>query len=200
MITLSPALLIAAASALVRFRADGASGASLVEYLVRGTGQPAATRWDAALIYHAGYWSHYDDRTGMSSWPLPATADCEDLARFAREENVLSYDAPEAGQIFLQWSPARKAFVHSGIVVGVELPVERMDGYEQYECRTIEGNVTETGRLDGTGMGRVSRFLAPSRGDRTIRWIDLEHRAIATRFNMTARMQRELARELGRAA
>ena len=200
MIPFSPALLAAAANALVRLRSDGTGQGSLVEQFVHGTGRLEATRWDAAFVYHAGYWSHFDTRSGRSSWPLPATTECEDLARFAREERVLSEDAPQAGELFLLWSPARKSFVRTGILLGVEPPTERMDGSVQYECHTIEGNVTETARLDGNGMGRVARFLSPACGDRTIRWTELEERSVSTRLTITARMQHELEQEFGRAA
>jgi hypothetical protein len=109
---------------------------------------------------------------------------------------VLSSAAPEHGELFLHWSPARKAFIHTGIITDVGPRTSRMNGSAQYECRTIEGNITPTGRPEGSEMGRVSRFLSPACGDRSIRWTDLEERAIATRSTMTSRMHSELEREL----
>jgi hypothetical protein len=88
---------------------------------------------------------------------------------------------PEIGEVFLLWSPAKCRFVHAGIV----LAAERFDagGREaaRYECLTIEGNVTPAGSVGGDRLARVRRILSPGRGDRTIRWTELETRATATR-------------------
>ena len=198
MIPLSPALLVAAAGALCRLR-DHGSGA-LVEQLVRGTGDIGSPRWDAAFVHYAGFWSHFDHRTGTSSWPLPATACCNTLAEFARTAGALCEDPPQPGELFLLWSPARKLYVRTGIILGVEPANERWDGSLEYDCHTIEGNLAEGARLDGSGMGRVARRLSPALGDRTIRWTALEPYEVSTRTNVTERMELERDRQLRRAA
>ena len=202
MIVSTPSLLLAAAGTIARFGVAGATDRSVIDAFVATAGHVRAKRWDAAFLYHAGYWSHFDDRTGTSSWPLPATTRCHDLARFARRERVLSSEAPRAGDVCLRWSPRRKVFVRTGVIIAVEPATERLDGTLQFECHTIEGGVTPTARLDGDRMGRVARFLSPAGGDRTIRWTDIEARELVTRRKDTAAMQasRERDLELGSAA
>ena len=56
--------------------------------------------------------------------------------------SILSAHPPEPGELFLLWGPRRKAFVRTGIVIGVEPAEPRLDGALQYECHTIEGNLT----------------------------------------------------------
>jgi hypothetical protein len=202
MIVSTPSILLAAAGTIARFGVAGPTDQSFIDVFVATCGHVRAKRWDAAFLYHAGFWSHFDDRTGTSSWPLPATTRCHELARFARREHVLSKEAPQAGDVFLLWSPRRRVFVRTGILIAVEPATERLDGTLQFECHTIEGGVTPTARLDGDRMGRVARFLSPANGDRTIRWTAIEARELLTRRNDTAAMQasRERDLELGSAA
>ena len=181
MIRLTPALLVATANALCHVPNNMHAPASLVELFVNGVMPQPFDRWDAAFVHHAGFWSHYDNRTGTSSWPLPATAITNDLGLYAADQRVLSDEAPEPGELFLLWSPSQSAFVRTGIVVAVEPPVERYDGALEYECNTIEANVTGTGRLDGPGLGCGARLLCPTAGDRTIRWSDLEEHELTMR-------------------
>ena len=93
---------------------------------------------------------------------------------------MLSEAKPELGEVFLLRSPSTRLYVHAGIILGAE----RFDasGKEvRYECHTIEGNVTPTGCVGGDHIARVRRILSPARGDRTIRWTELEARETATR-------------------
>ena len=200
MTTLSPQMLISGAGVLCQIREHGICPAPLVRHFVQGVGRARARRWDAAFVHHAGYWSHYDNRSGTSSWPLPATTIANDLGIFARKHRVLSDGGPQPGEIFVLYSPSRAAFVHTGIVVGVEPPTERFDGALEYQCHTIEGNVTATGRPDGPLMGRGARILSPAFGDRTIRWADLEPYETTTRQKVTDRMSVLAQDQLLRAA
>jgi hypothetical protein len=182
MIPLSPVLLIAAAGALMDgARAEGDLARS-AERFRAGVGPDGAgsDRWDVAFVHHAGYWAHFDHRTGKSTWPLPGVTDCEELAAFARTSHVLSIE-PAPGEVFLLWSPSKRRFVHAGIVLAAER--FGVGGLERarYECHTMEGNITATGCMGGDRLARVRRILAPGRGDRTVRWADLTPRAVATR-------------------
>ena len=192
---LSPSFLIATAGALLGLKPTEAQRRTLARQFLRGTSHPSAARWDAAFVYHLGYWAHFDHRSGRSTWPLPATPACGDLAQFAEQRGALSDEPPQRGELYLLWSPSRQAFVRTGIVIGVAARETHASGAFQYECHTIEGNVTASGRLDGDRMGRASRFLSPSRGDRTIRWTDLEERDARTRRIKTAALREyEVAR------
>ena len=200
MIPKSPGYLVATAGALCRIRAIGIGQGPLVTELVLGAGRPNIGRWDTAFIHHVGYWSHFDDRSGRSSWPLPATTCCGELADFAADRNVLSDEPPRYGELFLLWSPSRQRFVHTGIIVGADPTNHRFNGGPQYQCQTIEANVTPTGRLDGDRMGRGVRLVSPAAGDRTIRWTDIEHYKASTRRVDTPRREIKRDIELGRVA
>ena len=176
---LSPALFLSGASAVLGMK-DGtpARDASILSVLDAEVRLPAAR--GGALVHHAGYWSHFDQRNGVSRWPLPAP-DVHDhhttLARFAERQGILSDARPQPGEVFLLWSPARLRFVHTGIVLSVErLPrdpaAERAPW--RYECHTIEGNVTAAGGVAGARLGRVRRVLSPALGDRSIKWTDFD--------------------------
>ena len=89
---LAPALLIASAHALtdsVGISAVTGTSALLVRRYLADVGYhgtddgPEDGGWSAAFVHHAGYWSHYEYRFRASVWPLPATASCAELARFA---------------------------------------------------------------------------------------------------------------------
>lgn len=180
MIRLSPSLLIAAAGALLDGARKVGHTARLAEQFLAGVGNQRSMAWNAAFIHHAGYWSHYDHQTGRSRWPLPPTADCELLAKFAQEKGVLSAEAPEAGEVFLLWSPVKKRFVHVGIVLWA-LPVDAdLCEVPSFECRTIEGNVTQAGCVGGDRLARVRRLLSAARGDRVVRWAALQQRVAVT--------------------
>ena len=170
---LSPSLLIAAAGALVEGARTADGTARLAEQFLMGVGAGGLRRWNAAFIYHAGYWSHFDHAAGRSIWPLPATADCDELGAFARFRNALSPRMPAPGDVFLLWSPTRSRFVHAGIVLMAERFGALCSVPPRYACHTIEGNVTATGVLGGDRLTRVQRILSPVRGDRTIRWTAL---------------------------
>ena len=58
------------------------------------------TRWDAALVSYVGYWSHYDQRVCASSWPLPATADADELVQFAAVSGA-TRGRPLSGDIYI---------------------------------------------------------------------------------------------------
>jgi hypothetical protein len=130
--------------------------------------------WSAAFVHHVGYWSHFDHRSGTSVWPLPDTGSCSDLAAFAARHLVLAADAPEPGDVYLLWSPAKKEFVRTGIVLSRSRRFRHPSGRRHYECLTIDGDTTRHGSLRGGQTAVVQRVLSPSRGDRLIRWPLLE--------------------------
>jgi hypothetical protein len=170
MTSLSPSLLLAAAGALLEGARDVDGTARLAAQFLMGVGAVGPKRWSAAFVHHAGYWSHFDHAAGRSIWPLPATADCDELAAYARFRNVLSPRLPAPGDVFLLWSQTRNRFVHAGIVLMAERFGHVCSVPQRYACHTIEGNVTVAGGLGGDRLARVQRILSPLHGDRTIRW------------------------------
>jgi hypothetical protein len=170
---LSPAFLIIFAQALVD-DAVAIDARDDSDAMAAPGANPTDGGWSAALVHHAGYWSHYDYRMGTSVWPLPATSSCTELAAFATEQLVLAADAPERGDIYLLWSPAKKLFVRAGIVVGCTQRLSYPSGGTGYECLTIDGDTTSHGLLRGPHTAVVRRVLSPDSGDRLIRWPLLE--------------------------
>src|SRR6266567_5603318 len=104
-VPLTPALLLAGARVMVGLdeESDKDHGQA-VRLFLRQVRWPVGSPWHTAFIHHAGYWSHFNDVGNSSSWPLPATGDPNDLARFAAQKRILSGRAPEPGQIVLLWS------------------------------------------------------------------------------------------------
>jgi hypothetical protein len=130
--------------------------------------------WDAQFIQRCGYWSHYDHRSRTSSWPIPAElTSTPELAQFGDAHGILR-DAPRPGDIFLQWGPPEKAFVHSGVVAEVLASRQFRGKPPHFDLYTIEGDTDEFGRLKGGKAMRVRRGLSPAMGDRFLRWTDLE--------------------------
>ena len=169
---LTPAFLITFALALVD---DAETSAAANNQDAAGDAvNHTASGWSASFVQHAGYWSHFDHRQGASVWPLPASSSCAELAAFAASRSVLAADAPEAGDVYLLWSPAKKAFVRAGIVVSRHRPLGYPSGRAGYECLTIDADTTRDGSLRGPCTAIVKRTLCPAAGDRLIRWPLLE--------------------------
>ena len=183
MSALVPAAFLAGAGSLIGLR-DGTLARDItIRALLGGYVARRRRPWATDLIHHAGYWSHVEHRSGSSSWPIPRVRQCSELGEFAARKNVLSHERPQAGEIFLLWSPARQHFVHAGIVLSAEpMPLYHMDDVDEphpnrrYECHTVEGEITASGGLSGPHLGRVRRVLSAAKGDRTIRWTELDRR------------------------
>ena len=176
---LSPSHLIVVAESHVGYGEDhpGRSRGRLVHGWLKqvGVAEGAARdmAWDTAFVHHVGYWSHFDRECLRSSWPLPLTASCAELAKFAEEEGVLA-ENPVEGDLFLLWSPAKKAFVRTGIVIQIEGKGYHWNQAPWYECTTIEG---DTNRWRAARGGRTllqHRVLSAENQDRFVRWTALQ--------------------------
>jgi hypothetical protein len=186
MIPPSPILLIGAANAFVALGENrrGPPREGLVDALLREVGAPrdkwSRPRWDAALVHHAGYWSHFDPRGRVSSWPLPPIVTCCTLRAFAQKQRVICRD-PSPGDLFLLWSPAKRTCVRTGVVVSVEGRGQFTSGREWVECVVIEGCTDPERTLGGSSTLRHLRKFCVSRGDRFVRWteLDVRNRSVA---------------------
>jgi len=116
---LSPALLIAAASASPPIQSD-----------------PSGLQF----VHHCGYRSHLSFPSSRSSWPLEQFDSCDALAAHARKAGLLEED-PIEGDIFLKFSPFHRTFVRAGIVVCVEFEYT-WDGRSVYLCTVIDNGVS----------------------------------------------------------
>lgn len=178
---LSPRLLISAATAFAGLSEENAenegwsAGAApgifdLTRHSLEGA-EPAA--WDAALVQHCGYWSHYDHRSEQSAWPVIAQPTADGLAEFGIQHRVLK-EEPKEGDIFLQYSPSQQRFVRAGVIAQVRDKHRLTETTAYYDIHTIEGNVGPRGELGGLRTLRMARRMAPARGDRALRWADLD--------------------------
>jgi hypothetical protein len=184
---LAPMRLVAAANALVGIgeeRGDSRSESRgafvdliLGEMHCAPQREPQSERvpWDTAFVGHVGYWSHFDQCTEKSFWPLPPTPRVEELAQYASICGAMR-TVPLEGDVYLLWSPARKEFVRSGIIVTIE-HIERLsDGSMGYRCVTIDGDSDAIAAAVGTKVLRSDRVLSAAAGDRFIRWTAMDGR------------------------
>lgn len=180
---LSPQLFIAAANALVglgEHPADRAEGGP-IQRMIRQAAGPEGVgpeRWDVAFVHHCGVRSHFNDRVGLSAWPLSSTTTAVELGALGASLGVL-YESGEVGDIFLQFSPQHRKFVHAGIVTHVGAATLYSLGKSYVDLSTIEGDTNEMGELGGGKAIRLSRRLWPTTGDRFLRWVELEPYRIA---------------------
>lgn len=136
------------------------------------------TRGDATLrfVHFAGFWSHFVESVGYSSWPLPPSRHIEDLAEFAEAHGGVT-PRPVAGDVFLLASVRCDRHVRAGIVSGVETVRTTLNDSPTFICATIEGELAAATaghaahRLIGVRLAR--RQLSTALGDCFIRWSDL---------------------------
>jgi len=157
--TLSPALLVATARGLVG-RRDSITA--------------------TAFIHDVGHASHLNDLTRESRWPLPKVDTPDELWHLAEARAIGSCRYPTEGELYVSWSPTRRLFTHAGIVAMCVGVGTFKDGARYFLCVTIEGDTSANGSTGGGGINRVTRRLSPDRGDRFVRWVDLDGRRFAT--------------------
>src|SRR5688572_27266579 len=137
-IPLTPALLVAAANAFIGVTEHGGDNrGQMVERFLAGVNQPPGEPWCAAFVYHVGFYAHYDHVSKMSSWPLPPTASCYELGRFAQRHGFLERE-PEVGDVFLKHDATLGRFAHAGIVVTVD-EGDPQEDLGIHVCTTVEG-------------------------------------------------------------
>jgi hypothetical protein len=188
MIPLTPQLLIATATAFVGVGGnprDHLEGGSIYQLCLpsRIDGIPPNVGWDVALIHHWGFWSHFDHRMEVSSWPVSAVRTATDLAAFGSARGLI-HEQPEVGDIFLQYAPKHGCFVHAGIVAVVCVRGLLTPNRSYVEVVTIEADCDEGGQVGGGKTVRLTRRLFPSDGDRFLRWADLD------KYNPSVKRQR----------
>ena len=133
--------------------------------------------WDARFIHECGYWSHYDSSSKSSAWPIPLHYTTPELGLFGQRHGVL-YDKPQPGDILLMHSKMWKVFVHSAVVVDVLATIKPPGKKPMYDLYAIEGDIDEAGRLRGGRSLPARRRVVPSRGDRFLRWAELDRESV----------------------
>jgi hypothetical protein len=143
---------------------------------------PDAKRQDASLrfVHFAGFWSHYDPESRLSSWPLTRSIGITELAGYVEQHHRLE-SRPAKGDVFLLANFHGNRHVRAGIVAAVEEERTMLNDTPEFVCTTIEG---ELGGLDAGSAALhapvarlVRRRLSGTFGDRFIRWCDLPPQA-----------------------
>jgi hypothetical protein len=171
---LTPSFLIASASAFIGMGDERTSDdLTLTDIFLREVGLPPGSPWGTAFVSHVGHWSHFDHDGKKRNWPLPATGDPNALASFADQRKILRND-PVDGDIMLLWSAERRTFIHAGIILGLRQDQTNTD--RGVRCATLEGDVSPNGEIGGRCVRTLDRVVSWRRGDRFIRWSDLDTR------------------------
>lgn len=142
---------------------------------------PLKMRAQLDLIHLLGFWAHYDLKYRLSSWPIPHMASAELLEEFAEQEGVL-VNAPDVGDIYI--AAARNGRLSQvGIVTTVQLAVPFPGLPAAVTCHTARGVPLQSGvpKQDSLSIVLGKRCLTTTRGDRFIRWADLDWRHILAR-------------------
>ena len=174
MVPLRPSMLIASASTFVGIRKSSESYLPAVDAIGRAPADADEEAWGLHFLQHVGSRSQLSFRTGKSCWPLPSVTSAEELAAFARAHRVLRDRIPRPGDVFLVWSPAKKIFLRTGIVVTVDMvPATWPDGKLGYDCTTIECVAVREGSRMVRTVAHRERRISSENGDRLIRWTEL---------------------------
>ena len=138
MTPLSPSHLLAAAWPFLGMTCESPNGRDpLLQLMFRALGRPTNGSWSPAFVHHVGYWSHFDIGGEWSAWPLPATNDPDDLAKFALVRGI-DAPTPARGDVYLRWSPTTERHVRAGIIARVEESFSHpVTGMLCWWCRTI---------------------------------------------------------------
>lgn len=189
MLPLSPIRLVSAANAFLTLGAEpGAAQGRMVNTFLSEIGQPPNGRWDLAFLHHVGYWSHYDFEAKRSSWPIPVSSAPEDLVLFAKQRRI-DPDEPEFGDIALVSGAGKGSYARVGIVIATHGAGKFMDGKTFTSCTVLEANAGAAGRPGGADIMYVRRSLCHDRGDRYVRWVDLDARAAAGRVDLNVAIE-----------
>lgn len=132
-----------------------------VEAIIASTGNKPGDAWCASAVYYLG--------RGIlgARWPLPRTASCDELLKFARAREILR-PSPRRGDVFLRLHTDTDA-VHTGFVDETPDPSQPPKGF-----RVLHGNSNGAGSRDGDGF-HEGRLGGPSDPYRYVfaRWADL---------------------------
>jgi hypothetical protein len=89
---------------------------------------------------------------------------------------VLS-EEPREGDLFLLWAPVKQEFVWTGIVLTLGDLATSMRGTLEQEVVAIEASTNQRREECGGLILKQLRRLSVERGDRYVRWADLDVRA-----------------------
>lgn len=132
--------------------------------------------WDAALVQHCGYLSHYDHATDRSAWPIERALQAEEFGEWGRAHGLLREDAAP-GDILLQYSPTFKRYDRAGVVVRVLGSGCWGRNRPYVDVLSVEGDVGTRGELHGGEVMRVKRRLWPRSKDKLVRWWEADSSA-----------------------
>ncbi len=133
----------------------GSNRGGKVEAYLNVTGLDGGYPWCAAFVAWCGV-KAFDKK-----WPLPRTADCDQLLSFANKNGILK-TTPQPGDVFLCLATSTDA-THTGFVVDVKAGGASVS--------TIEGNSNTNGSREGFEVAaRPARTVDPV-GQRIVRFV-----------------------------
>lgn len=187
MIPLSPALFMAAASAIVAAdletpplptsKRKRLAELDPIQRDTHGAGDNVTT---AAFIGHVGYWAHRDPG-GPSSWPFPLDVDCNALARIGIDRGVVSTATPKAGVIYLRWSVPEARFVSASIVLWAKDRPPQHGSRWTHDLHLLQGSAVLSAVGTTVQWARQLRVRGSTDfGDRFLSWVDLDGRNATT--------------------
>jgi hypothetical protein len=124
------------------------------------------------FVNEAGYRAHQSQFTLTSAWPFHGIASLAELAAHAEREGIL-HKFPEAGDLYLMHDDEVDQFVRTGIVVHViagGMPAHREVESTVLAIDGVRSAVTAEKR------GAFIEQLSSLRGDRFVRWVELDGR------------------------
>ena len=128
---------------------------------------------DVRLLQELGFRAYYDEATKTSAWPLPLGMSPHELGLFGEEHGILHRE-PVSGDIFLQRGFRGWEYVHAGLVMTVDGRGVFDERTEYFDTSTCEGDTDHRGMLRRGYTAKLRRRLSPTRGDRFLRWADLD--------------------------
>jgi hypothetical protein len=136
---------------------------------------------DVRLLQDLGFRAYFDASARESTWPIPFGMTPHELALFGEREGV-SYTEPQSGDIFLQRSFYANEYIHAGLVMTVDGRVPAADHMVCFLASTVEGDTDHRGLLGRGYTCKLRRRFNPAKGDRFLRWCELD----TDRFNWRA--------------
>ena len=154
---------LAVCNAFVGFKETRPNAGQVVDTFLASTGLKPGNPWCAAFVSFCGFRA-FSVHQKTSRWPVPITAGCTVIAKWAKENNVL-VNIGQAGDLVLFYYPSMGRFAHVGVLVS---PVPNKPN----AWITIEGNTSGDGSRDGWMVAKRERLIDPAKGHRFVRWVN----------------------------
>lgn len=170
MIRHSPILLIAAAQALVP---EGSVGPC-----ADARRMPPGDATGMQFVHRAGYWSHFDAKVGVSSWPLDVRWTLGEVHAVAAQHGMLQLDG-SPGDLLIRCN-AQGVPTRVGVVLAAVDRLQLPGEAPTWTCHALweGGHAPRTSGGSDASMDpavRESPWFQGGRGDRFLPWYWMPH-------------------------